>query len=420
MRLSHRERKSAKISIVLVVSVIFLCNLSSGGAESPKKVEALFYLDATPVRIEILNGRISKVTPLASLKDPDLSNLYVAPGLIDNQVNGYVSVGFSSPSLSVEGIRDATRALWRAGVTTYLPTVITATHERLMENFAILAEASHDPEIGLSVRGFHLEGPYISPVDGFRGAHNRRWVRPPDWQEFSKVNRAAKSKILQVTLAPELEGSMDFIRNCVRQGIVVGLGHHNAPAEVIRQAADEGAAISTHLGNGCANMIHRHDNPLWPQLADDRLIASIIVDGFHLRPEEVQVFFKTKGPERTILTSDVTKLAGMPPGEYTYDDRAVVLTPEGMVKYPAQNVLAGAASPISKCVGKVMQFTGCSLADAVHMATRNPAKLYGFTDRGEIEPGKRADLILFTVDDNVISIKKTIIAGKVVYAADGS
>ncbi|MCK4828021.1 amidohydrolase family protein, partial [bacterium] len=186
----------------------------------------------------------------------------------------------------------------------------------------------------------------------------------------------------------------------------------------IKQACDAGAAISTHLGNGCANLIHRHDNPLWPQLAEDRLMVSIIVDGFHLRPEEVQVLYKVKGPERTVLTSDMAKLAGMPPGKYSYDNRDVVLTPEGMIKFPAQNVLAGASLPISIGVGNVMRFTGCSLADAIHMASRNQARLFGLNDRGEIKPGKRADLILCSLKDGVLSIKKTIIAGKEVYTAD--
>ena len=243
-------------------------------------------------------------------------------------------------------------------------------------------------------------------------------MRPPDWEEFLEINKVADHKILQVTLAPEIDGAMKFIQNCVQQGIVVALGHHNGSAKQIKQAIDAGASIATHLGNGCANMIHRHKNPLWPQLADDRFIASIICDGFHLRPEEVQVFYKAKGVERIVITSDVTKLAGMPPGEYSYDGRDVVLTPEGCIKFPAQNVLAGAASPISKGVGNIIKFTNCSLADAIHMATRNPARLYGFKDRGEIKPGKRADLILFTMDKGVMSIKKTIIAGKVVYTAD--
>lgn len=411
-------KKSRETIIALVVSFVFLCNLLSGEDNPVEKVEGLFYLDGTPVTIEIARGKITRVTRTASLDDPSLLNLYIAPGLIDNQVNGYASVGFSSPGLTVEDVRAATHALWKAGVTTYLPTVITSSRERLLENFAVLSYTTDDEEIGLSIPGFHLEGPYISPDDGFRGAHSKLWVRLPDWQEFVEINKAAQNKILQVTLAPEMEGAMDFIRNCVKQGIIVGLGHHNASAEIVKQAIDEGASISTHLGNGCANMIHRHDNPLWPQLADDRLMASIIVDGFHLRPGEVQVFYKAKGPERIILTSDVTKLAGMPPGEYTYDERTVVLTPEGMIKYPSQNVLAGAASPISIGVGNIMLFTNCSLADAINMASRNSARLYGLRDRGEIKPGKRADLILFSIHQGKISIKKTILAGKVVYSAE--
>ena len=226
---------------------------------------------------------------------------------------------------------------------------------------------------------------------------------------------ARLGRILQVTVAPEIDGAMEFIQKCVRQGIIVALGHHNGSADEIKQAIDSGASIATHLGNGCANMIHRHNNPLWPQLADDRLMASIIVDGFHLRPEEVQVFFKAKGVERIVLTSDVTKLAGMPPGLYNYDGREVVLTPDGMVKFPAQNVLAGAASPISKGVGNIIRFTQCSLAEAIHMTSRNPARLCGLNKRGEIRPGNRADLILFTMDNGKMVIKKTIIAGEVVY-----
>ncbi|KPL13935.1 MAG: hypothetical protein AMS26_12545 [Bacteroides sp. SM23_62] len=391
-------------------------SLIFGGDKQVKEVTGLFYLDGKPVTITIIDGKIENISRKAVKLNE--SPLYIAPGFIDNQINGYVEVGFSSAGLTVQGIKKATQVLWQAGVTTYLPTVITSSHERLMENFTILAKALNDPEIAGSVPGFHMEGPYISPVDGFRGAHNKEWIRAPDWDEFQKINQAANYKILQVTVAPEMEGAMDFIRNCVKTSIIVALGHHNGSAEIIKQAIDEGACIATHLGNGCANMIHRHTNPLWPQLADDRLMASIICDGFHLTPEEVQVFYKIKGPDRIILTSDVTKLAGMPPGEYSYDGRDVVLTPDGCIKYPAQNVLAGAASPISKGVGNIMKFTQCSLVDAINMATRNPAKLYGFNDRGEIKPGKRADLILFTVDENVLSVKKTIIAGQVVYAAD--
>jgi len=164
-------------------------------------------------------------------------------------------------------------------------------------------------------------------------------------------------------------------------------------------------------------MIHRHNNPLWPQLAEDRLTAGIIVDGFHLTKAEVQTFYKVKGDELTVLVSDAVDLAGLPPGEYERWGGTVVLTPD-VVKFPAEDVLAGAASPISKCVGNMMDFTGCSLESAINMATYNPASLIGLEDVGEIGIGKRADLILFTMDDHKMNIKETILNGDVVYKAD--
>lgn len=405
-----------------VIFLAFVITISYAKDNTVKSVEGLFYLDGTPVCIEISDGKISKIIRKASFDDPSLSKVYVAPGLIDNQVNGYVQVSFSfsGGELTVEKVRKATEALWKEGVTTYFPTLTTSSHEVLVKNFKVLAEALKDPEISRSIPGFHLEGPYISPVDGYRGAHPKEWVRQPDWKEFIEYKQAANNKIIQVSLAPEIEGALDFIRNCVRHEIKVALAHHNASAEIIKTAIDEGAVIATHLGNGCANMIHRHTNPLWPQLADDRLMASIIVDGFHLRPEEVKVFYKVKGPEKIIITSDVTSLAGMPPGEYESKGRKVILTPEGMIKYPAQNVLAGSASPITKGVGNIMKFTQCSLAEAIHMASRNPARLYNLRDIGEIIVDKRADLILFTLENYILSVKKTIIAGEVVYSRGDS
>lgn len=383
----------------------------------PTVLEGLFYRDHTPIAVEIRDGRIVRLTRKDSLDDTSGDPLYIAPGLIDNQVNGYagISFGFGGGQLTVEGVFKATRALWKEGVTTYLPTLTTNSHEILKGNFAVLAQARRQPHLARSIPGFHLEGPYISPIDGYRGAHPKAWVRPPDWEEFLVYCEAAGGKILQLSLAPEMEGAMDLIRRCREKGIVVALAHHNGSAAQVQEAIDAGAAIATHLGNGCANMINRHVNPLWPQLADDRLQASIICDGFHLRPEEVQVFFKVKGPEGIVLTSDVTRFAGMKPGLYTAGDKTIELTPEGMIKYPAQNVLAGAASPVTKGVGNIMRFTGCSLRDAIDMASRNPARLYGLTDRGQIAPGMRADLILFTLKDNVLHVKQTLVAGESVY-----
>ena len=395
------------------------------------------YFDSKPYKI--INGKI--VTPVGILENKtilirsgfiesisddnpeirDASEInaedrFIAPGLIDIQINGYMGVDFSDQDLAPEDLRKVTRALWEKGVTTFLPTVITNGHANLKRSFSLLAEAPKDEAIGLSMPGFHLEGPYISPVMGYRGAHLEKYIRDPNWDEFSDLQQSANNKIKLITIAPEVNGAVEFTSRCTESGVVVSLGHHNGSAEIINEAADAGASMSTHLGNGCANMIDRHNNPLWGQLADDRLTVTLIADGFHLNKEELQCFYKIKGIDRIILVSDALDLAGLPPGEYSRLERVVLLTPD-VVKYPAENCLAGAASPLSVCVSNMMKYTNCSLENAIQMATANPAKAIGLDNIGEIKEGKRADLILFTLEKGKIVIQKTMLAGEVVYSA---
>ncbi|MEZ4970034.1 MAG: amidohydrolase family protein [Flavobacteriaceae bacterium] len=378
-------------------------------------LEGILYSDGGRISISTTGGKISGIKRLA--KGDKSFNTYVAPGLIDVQINGYMGVDFSGPDLTVEGIRKATKTLWKAGVTTYFPTIITGDFNRMKRNFAILAEAQKDPEIGGSIPGFHLEGPYISPLPGFRGAHLGKYIKNPDWEEFQELQRAANIGIKLITVAPELDGAIPFIRNCVAHGITVALGHHNGSAEDIERAIDAGAKMATHLGNGCANEINRHHNPIWPQLADDRITPSLIADGFHLTKEEVRSFYKVKGPDKTILVSDALDLAGLPPGEYIRGERKLLLTPN-VVKLPKENVLAGAASPISTCVGVIMDYTQCTLGDAIQMASTNPAKMFSLNGLGEIGQGKRADIILFKMEDNQMVILKTFLSGRLVYSKD--
>ncbi len=383
------------------------------GQSTSSSISGLLYSDGTPVTIKIAEGRILEVKPLTH--NANTPQTYIGPGFVDIQINGYMGVDFTGNDLSLEGIRAVTKALWKEGVTTFLPTVITNSHELLKRNFDILSKAKADPEIGKSIPGFHLEGPYISPIKGFRGAHLEKYIRLPNRDEFLEYQKAAEYGIKLITMAPETEGAIPFITKLVENGILVSLGHHNGSSADIQKAVYAGASLATHLGNGAANMINRHYNPLWPQLANDRLMISIIVDGYHLTKEEVRSFYKIKGREKTILVSDALDLAGLEPGEYTRGERKVLLTPN-VIKFPAENVLAGAASPIRTCVGNVMRFTQCSLRDAIQMASTNPAKLLKLTNVGEIRPGNRADLILFTLEKGEIRIQKTIVAGELVYS----
>jgi N-acetylglucosamine-6-phosphate deacetylase len=377
-------------------------------------LDGIHYLSNRPVRILIKDDVILSISEyFGSDKNTDLP--FVAPGLIDNQVNGYAGIDFADEQITGERLRIATEAAWCEGVTTFLPTLVTNSYENLTRNFRILSEAADDPFFRGSIPGFHLEGPWLSPEEGFYGCHPVQYLRKPSWEEFTEYQEAAKGKIMVVTLAPELEDAQEFIRLCSEEGIIVAIGHTNATTEQINTAVANGARLATHLGNGCANLINRHRNPLWPQLANDLLTISVIADGQHLLDEELKVFYKAKGQDKIILVSDVTCLAGMDPGEYTYLGSRVVLNDEGLAMNPELNCLAGATFPLRKGIGTMMAATGCTLGQAVNMASGNVACLLGLNDRGKLAPGKRADIILFDMAGGLMDIKTVFVAGKNVY-----
>ena len=376
-------------------------------------VRGIHYAENKPVEISVQNGFIKKVTYIEKAD----SNLIIAPGFIDNQVNGYKNVDFMGDDLTVDKIVDTVKEFWKQGVSTFFPVLITGSRENITNNLKIFVEAQKNAEISSTILGFHIEGPYISPQDGFRGAHPLEYVRLPDWDEFQEFIEAANGKIIQVTLAPEVEGAIPFIKNCVKRGIVVALGHHNGSAEDIKKAVDAGAVLSTHLGNGCARNIDRAFNPLWPQLAEERLKVQLICDGFHLQPEQVKTFFLVKGKDSIILTSDIVHFAGLPPGIYDYYGEKVEVTKEGMVVNPETKTFAGATMPLLRGIENMVKFSGCSISESVNMATKNYTRIFPLSDRGELTEGKRADLVLFTYQRNVIKINKTIVGGNIVFSS---
>ncbi|HDS08415.1 MAG TPA: N-acetylglucosamine-6-phosphate deacetylase [Bacteroides sp.] len=397
--------------ITAVLSLI-IGGCSAGPDEGAYLIHGIRYSDGVPVSVSVNEGGI--ITRVEPIRDNTTTHgLYISPGLIDLQINGYKGVDFTDTTLTLEDMITVTRALWETGVTQYLPTVITSSDEILQACFSRLSKYIEDPRIARSIPGFHLEGPYISPVQGFRGAHLEKYIRPANWDEFRNYQALSGNKILLVTVAPEFEENITFIQKAAVAGILVSLGHHNAGPEVVHRAVEAGARLSTHLGNGCANEINRHHNPLWPQLSNDSLSISIIADGYHLTRDEVRTFYSVKGDEKTILVSDALDLAGLPPGEYIRGERKILLTPH-VAKYPAEDVLAGAASPMKRCVMQMMQYTGCSLKSVVHMASRNPGRLMGL-GTGELLPGRRADLIIFEFVDEEMVIRETYVAGEQVY-----
>lgn len=377
-------------------------------------IEGLHYETGEPVRIEIRDGLISSITSVGQLLEG--GDVYIAPGLIDNQVNGYIGVDFSEDSVNVNSLQRVVKEINKDGVTSFIPTFITNSHEKLIRNFRNFSAALKAGSVEESIPGFHLEGPYISPENGYFGTHPVEFVRKPSWDEFLEYQEAAEGRIVEVTVAPEIEGVMDFISQCSKNGILVSIGHSNASAGQVNEAVKRGAVMATHLGNGLANMIDRHRNPIWPLLANEKITPSIIADGNHLLPEQLQVFYRIKGPDNIFLVSDVSPLIGMPPGRYNYMGSEVMYTPDGYLRNLKMNCLAGASQPLKLGVENMMLFTGCTLANAVNMASKNVSKTIRLGDRGLLSVGMRADLILFGFENRKIGIRATIVRGKAVFS----
>jgi N-acetylglucosamine-6-phosphate deacetylase len=230
-----------------------------------------------------------------------------------------------------------------------------------------------------------MEGPYISPEDGPRGAHPEPWVRDASVDDFERRQEAANGRIRLVTLAPEVRGALELVEHLVSRGVRVALGHSDATSREIADAVSAGATLSTHLGNGCADTLPRHPNLLWTQLADDRLLAGLIVDGIHLPPDMVKVMVRAKTAERCILVTDAVTCAGCPPGRYRIGTLEVELGPEGRVWSATSGTLAGSALQLPDAVANLCRFTGLGLEEALPLASLYPARYLGETPTGTVQ-----------------------------------
>lgn len=338
----------------------------------------------------IEDGRIKAIEACAMRE-----NLWLSHGLIDLQVNGYLGYDFNSGTLTVPAVAALTRALLRTGVTSYAPTLITGPAERSVRTLSTIAEArSQDPIVAACIPFVHMEGPSISPLDGYRGAHPLEEVREPSLAEFDSWQRASGDLVGMVTLSPHWPAASTYIAALVRRGVRVALGHTHATADQVRGAVAAGASLATHLGNAVPLLLERHPNSLWAQLAEDGLSASFIADGFHLPAEVLRVMLRAKTTERSILVSDSVALAGMPPGRYTSTiGDEVELSADGRLSKCGSALLAGSVVPLIHCVGRCIEMTGLPLSTALWMATEGPARWAGIC--GQVKVGARADLLQF-------------------------
>jgi N-acetylglucosamine-6-phosphate deacetylase len=308
------------------------------------------------------------------------------PGLFDLQVNGFGGVDFNGADLTEERVGEALERMRTTGVTRCLPTLITSSFDRFAAGARILARTA-DP----AVAGIHMEGPYVSPADGARGAHPPEHVAAASVEDFKRRQGAAQGRIVLVTLAPEVPGALLLIEYLVAANVRVAIGHTAATPEQLRAAVAAGATLATHLGNGCPQMLPRHPNVIWELLAADAVFASLIADGHHLPPTTMKAMVRAKVPDRTILVTDAIAAAGCAPGRYSIGTVDCELAEDGRVSLPGTPYLAGSSLTLDRGIANTVRFTGLPLHAVVPMASTIPATYLGLTTAGTVTADWDAD-----------------------------
>jgi len=292
------------------------------------------------------------------------------PGLVDLQVNGFAGVDFNSGTITAAELDRALETMLATGVTTCLPTIITAHPHELEERFRALDAAVNGSRLGsLMCPGYHLEGPFLNPSAGYSGCHPPEAMTTATADLVAHLEGQLSRPILMVTLAPEVEGGIALAGKLAQMGKVVAIGHSAADFETVAAAADVGATLSTHLGNGLPQQMHKLVNPLFAQLAEDRLMAGFIADGIHIHPKALKSLIRAKGFERSILVTDAVVAAGAAPGRYSFAGMPVDLAADGSVRQPGGASLAGSALKLDDAVRNVVAWGIATPEEAVAMAS---------------------------------------------------
>lgn len=297
----------------------------------------------------------------------------VTAGLFDLQVNGFAGVDFNDAGLAPNRFEQALRAMLATGVTQVLPTLITADEATLAARFKALdAAVAASPLAQIMVPGYHLEGPFLNPAPGFCGCHPASAMIPPDIALVDRLRGPLAKPIIIVTIAPELPGSIAFIKAARERGMAVALGHSDAREDAVQEAVAAGATLATHLGNGVAHQMHKFDNPILAQATHDALWGCFIVDGIHVSPAGLRMLTRTKTLGRSILVTDAVSAAAAPPGRYPLAGIMVERSQDGTVRQTGAAHLAGSSLTMDQSVRNLVRWGLCAFDEAIRLSGEHP------------------------------------------------
>ena len=343
-----------------------------------------------------------------SLSEGEEGKGYIVPGFVDTHIHG--CCGYDTNDGTAEALLEMSKELVKFGVTSFIPTTVTASKEDLIKVAKAVAEAMkvQKKELnGARILGLHLEGPYINVEK--KGAQNPEYIRKPDFDEFMEIWKAAEGNILEITVAPEVEGAKEFISKVTEMGVVVQLGHTNATYEEAKSGIYSGALKATHLFNGMRSFHHREAGVVGACLESQQVFVEMICDLVHLSEPVIRLVYNLVGKERMMLISDAISATGLEDGEYILGGLEVVVK-DGVCRLKS-GALAGSTLTLDKAVRNLVKI-GIPFKDAIYMATQTPVKPLRMSSIGCIKPGCKAD---FVVLDKDLKVEEVYIEGKLIY-----
>ena len=336
----------------------------------------------------------------------DAADCYVIPGLVDVHFHGAVGEDFSDAT--AEGLQKIADFELSEGVTYICPAGMTLLEDQLTKICKTTAEHRKSNPTGAEVVGIHLEGPFLCVAK--KGAQNEAFLHEPDAAMLRRLNEASEGCVKLVTVAPEEPNGIEFVREAVKDGITVSLGHTIANYDIASAAYAAGASHATHLYNGMPSFLHREPGVIGAACDAPHVKAELICDGVHIHGSVVRTTFKMFGKERMVIISDSLRATGMPDGIYPFGGQEIEVHGNRATIAGHPETLAGSVTSLMGCMKKAVEF-GIPLADAVRASSFNPAQQIKIDDRcGSLDIGKEASIVLLSKED--LSIKKIIFKGE--------